>query len=88
MRRSKELFDGYALCRVPFGSSIRKWYLEDPHTLLDEQTWKTVRGTDMTENKDPILITCNIVEKEIRRLIESGWLKASVTFLSSKLHYD
>ena len=42
----------------------------------------------MTENKDPILISCNIVEKEIRRLIESGWLKANVTFLSSKLHYD
>ena len=42
----------------------------------------------MTENKDPILISCNIVEKEIRRLIEYGRLKADVTFLSSKLHYD
>jgi len=44
--------------------------------------------TDMTDNKDPIVISCNIVKKEIRRLIESGRLKADVTFLSSKLHYD
>ena len=42
----------------------------------------------MADNKDPIVISCNIVEKEIRRLIESGRLKADVTFLSSKLHYD
>ncbi len=42
----------------------------------------------MTENKNPILISCNIIEKEIRRLIETGWLKADVTFLISKLHYD
>ena len=42
----------------------------------------------MTDNKDPILISCNIVEKEIRRLIESGRLKADTTFLTSKLHYD
>ena len=42
----------------------------------------------MTDNKDPIVISCNIVEKEIRRLIESDRLKADVTFLSSKLHYD
>ena len=44
--------------------------------------------TDMTDNKDPIVISCNIVEKEIRRLMESGRLKADLTFLSSKLHYD
>lgn len=42
----------------------------------------------MTDNKDPIVISCNIVKKEIRRLIESGRLKVDVTFLSSKLHYD
>ena len=42
----------------------------------------------MTDNKDPIVISCNIVEKEIRRLIESGRLRAELTFLSSKLHYD
>jgi len=42
----------------------------------------------MTDKKDPIVISCNIVEKEIRRLIEYGRLKADVTFLSSKLHYD
>ena len=42
----------------------------------------------MTDNKDPIVISCNILEREIRRLIESGRLKADVTFLSSKLHYD
>jgi hypothetical protein len=42
----------------------------------------------MTDDKDPIVISCNIVEKEIRRLIESDRLKADVTFLSSKLHYD
>ncbi len=42
----------------------------------------------MTEKKDPIVISCNILEREIIRLIESGRLKADVTFLSSKLHYD
>jgi hypothetical protein len=39
----------------------------------------------MTDNKDPIVISCNILEREIRRLIESGRLQADVTFLSSKL---
>ena len=42
----------------------------------------------MTYSKDPIVISCNILEREIRRLIESGRLKADMTFLSSKLHYD
>ena len=42
----------------------------------------------MTANKDPKVISSNIVEKEIRRLIEFDRLKADVTFLSSKLHYD
>jgi len=42
----------------------------------------------MTDNKDPIVISCNIVEKEIRRLIETGRLKTDMTFLSSKLHYE
>lgn len=35
-----------------------------------------------------LLICCSILAKEIRRLIETGLLKADVTFLSSKLHYD
>jgi len=42
----------------------------------------------MTDNKNPIVISCGIVKKEIQSLIESGRLKADVTFLSSKLHYD
>ena len=42
----------------------------------------------MTDNKNPIVISCSIVKKEIVKLIESGQLKADVNFLSSKLHYD
>ena len=42
----------------------------------------------MTDSKVPIVISCNILEREIRKLIESDRLKADVTFLSSKLHYD
>lgn len=42
----------------------------------------------MTNTATPVLISCNILEKEVRRLIETGRLKASVAFLSSKLHYD
>jgi hypothetical protein len=60
----------------------------DPHAISDRQTWRTQWGTDMNDNKDQLLISCNILEKEIRRLIEFGSLKADVTFLSSKLHYD
>ncbi len=42
----------------------------------------------MTDNKNPIVISCGILKKEIQSLIESGRMKADVTFLSSKLHYD
>lgn len=42
----------------------------------------------MTDNKNPLIISCSIVKKEIEKLIESGRLKADVTFLSSRLHYD
>ncbi len=52
------------------------------------QTLWLLRRTDMTDNKNPIVISCGIVKKEIQSLIESGRLKADVTFLSSKLHYD
>ncbi len=42
----------------------------------------------MTDNKNPMVISCSIVKKEIQKLIDSGRLKADVTFLSSRLHYD
>lgn len=42
----------------------------------------------MSDNKNPFVISCSIVKKEIQELIDSGRLKADVTFLSSRLHYD
>jgi len=42
----------------------------------------------MNNSTIPLLISCNIIKKEIQRLIETDRLKANVSFLNSELHYD
>lgn len=42
----------------------------------------------MNNSPSRLLICCSILKREIKRLIETGRLKADVNFLSSKLHYD
>ena len=42
----------------------------------------------MSNNKNPVIISCSIAKNEIQKLIESGRLKADVTFLHYRLHND
>lgn len=46
------------------------------------------RGKSVKTAENPFLISCSILVKEIQMLIETSQLKANVTFLDAKLHYD
>lgn len=59
----------------------------DRYSSLQKDT-AMIKENHHDRKKDPIVISCNILKREIIRLIESGRLKADVTFLNSKLHYD